>query len=254
MSFKALVVTPNIALFLFSLLWSSMASSDTVNIVSPYSIPPYVIEQSSGGIQLEIVEESLLNAGHTAKISYASNKRSLNLLQTKYVEGMINVPHDTPDIFYSEPLIEYQNGVFSLKNRHLKVDSVSDLSGLRVIAFQNASKYFGEEYLNMASNNKRYDEVVNQLAQLQMLFNHRCDVIVMDKRIFTYFWSLHQQDEGFDVQVIFSDIIPPTPRLAAFNSESMRNEFNAGLAKLKASGRYQEIIDSYVDDTLWQKK
>lgn len=253
MNVKVLVIRANIGLIIFSVLWSSIVFSDTVNIVSPYSIPPYVIQQSNNGIQLEIVKESLLNVGYTTKISYASNKRSLNLLQTKYVEGMINVPHKIPGIFYSEPVVKYQNGVFYLNNRNFNIETVSDLSKLRVVAFQNASKYFGPEYLDMVINNTRYDEVVDQLSQLQMLFNHRCDVIVMDKRIFTYFWSLHKKEEGFDASVVFADIISPTPRLVAFNSENMRDDFNAGLAKLKASGRYQKIIDSYVNDDLWKK-
>lgn len=237
-----------------SCLLPRIALSDTVNIVSPHSIPPYVIEQSSRGIQLELIKASLLNAGHTAKISYASNKRSLNLLQTNYVDGMINVPHHISGLFYSESVIDYQNGAFTLKNSGLKLASISDLSTLRVIAFQNASKYFSIEYREMAFNNNRYEEVINQFAQLHRLFNQRCDVIVMDKRIFTYFWALHQKEKGFDAPVIFYDILPPSPRLAAFNSEILRDEFNVGLAELKASGRYEEIIDSYVDDKLWQGK
>jgi len=264
MNFKVLSVTPNVVmsftrmpliwggiiLSCFSLLLPSIAFSDTVNIVSPHTIPPYVIEQSSSGIQLEVVEKSMINAGHTTKISYASNERGLNLLQTKSVDGMINVPPNIPNIFYSDSVIEYQNGVVALKSSGLKLTSISDLSTLRVVSFQNASKYFSAEYREMASNNTRYGELVSQFAQLQMLFSQRCDVIVIDKRIFSYFMDLHQNEKGFDVPVVFFDIIPPSPRLAAFTSQTLRDEFNAGLAELKASGRYQKIIDSYVDDTL----
>ncbi len=254
MNFKTLVVIPNIVLTCFSLLGSPLVFSDTVNIVSPNTIPPYVIRKSNSGIQLALVKASIANAGHTTKISYASNERSLNLLQAKSVDGMINVPPNIPNMFYSESIIEYQNGAVALKSNHLKITSISDLSPLRVVSFQNASKYFSAEYREMVSNNPRYDELVSQFSQLQMLFNQRCDVIVIDKRIFSYFKGLHKNEQGFDAPVIFYDILPPSPRLAAFNSKAMRDEFNAGLSKLKSSGRYQEIIDSYVDDTLWQKK
>lgn len=240
------------ALTIWGVFFSSQTLSQQVTLASSISIPPYVIVESDTGIQLDIVRESLARSGHTLKVLYASNKRALSFLKTKNVDGMINVPSGTPGLYYSDSTIEYQNGIIALESRNLAIVEIQDLRDLRVVGFQNASNYFGSEFKAMTEQNQSYDEVVNQLAQLNMLFKQRCDAIVMDKRIFNYYHNTYMDELGFDKSTRFYNILPPSPRYVAFHDESLRDRFNAGLKELKASGRYQEIVNSYLNEAVFK--
>jgi len=230
----------------FCLLASAQTLSQQVTIASSGSIPPYVYSESDTGIQLDIVREALTISGHTLKVMYLSNNRGLSFLKTKNVDGVINAPAGASDLYYSESTIEYQNGITVLKSRKLKISDISDLHALRVVGFQNASNYFGEEFKAMSQKNDHYDEVVNQLAQLNMLFRNRCDAIVMDSRIFDHYFNTYKEELGFNQATVFYKILPPSPRYVAFHNEALRDQFNKGLKQLKESGRHQAIIDSYL--------
>ena len=54
--------------------------------------------------------------------------------------------------------------------------------------------------------------------------------------------------KGTDVsaEVEFFQIFPPTYYKVAFISEEIRDKFNEGLAKLKASGTYAGIFRTYI--------
>jgi polar amino acid transport system substrate-binding protein len=233
-------------LLFFCIAFSTDSFSQPITIASPISIPPYVFSDSDTGIQLDIVRESLTIAGHSLKVMYASNNRGLNFLKAKVADGMINVPAGVPDLYYSASTIEYQNGVLALKSRKLVLSDVSDLQTLRIVGFQNASNYFGSEFKQLTQSNKNYDEVVNQLAQLNMLFKRRCDVVVMDHRIFNFHLNNNKTESGFDQETVFYNILPPSPRYVAFHNKALRDSFDKGLKELKASGRHQAIINSYL--------
>lgn len=234
---------------LFCLLMSAQTLSQQVTIASSGSIPPYVYSESDNGIQLDIIREALTLSGHSLKIRYLSNNRGLSFLKTKNVDGVINVPAGISHLFYSDSTIEYQNGVTALKSSELKISEISDLQALRVVGFQNASNYFGAEFKAMSLKNDHYDEVVNQLAQLNMLFRNRCDAIVMDHRIYNYYFNTYKDELGFNQATVFYKILPPSPRYVAFHNEALRDSFNKGLQQLKESGRHQEIIDQYLHST-----
>ncbi|MFD2229857.1 substrate-binding periplasmic protein [Alkalimarinus sediminis] len=216
-----------------------------VTISSSGSIPPYVFAETGTGIQLDIIREALSIAGHDLKVVYLSNNRGLSFLKTKHVDGVLNAPAGAAEYYYSDSTIEYQNGVTALKQKALNISSISDLQSLRLVGFQNASNYFGSEFKAMSQANSSYDEVVNQLAQLKLLFGKRCDAVVMDHRIFNYYLNAHSDKKGFDQETIFYDVLPPSPRYVAFHNKALRESFNEGLKALKASGRHQEIIEYY---------
>lgn len=234
-----------VAVFL-CLFASAQALSQQVTISSSGSIPPYVFAESNTGIQLDIIREALSISGYTLRVVYLSNNRGLSFLKTKNVDGVINVPAGAPDFYYSDSTIEYQNGVTALEQRELNITAISDLYALRVVGFQNASNYFGDEFKRMSETSPRYDEVVNQLAQLKLLFRNRCDAIVMDHRIFNYYLGANKNQLDFDKATVFYDILPPSPRYVAFHNKTLRDSFNKGLKALKASGRHQEIIEHYL--------
>lgn len=107
----------------------------------------------------------------------------------------------------------------------------------------------------MAESNPGYREAANQNNQISQLFAQRSDVIVLERRIFMHHLKLLRYFPGtlvkgilYDQPVIFHDIFEPIHYKMAFSTIELRNRFNRGLRKLKESGRYQQIIDSYMKE------
>ena len=65
--------------------------------------------------------------------------------------------------------------------------TIDDLIGKKVLGFQNASKFVGKEFSNFTKNNKKYSEVIQQVAQVNHLYKKNFDVIISDKLIFIYY-------------------------------------------------------------------
>jgi polar amino acid transport system substrate-binding protein len=147
-------------------------------------------------------------------------------------------------VYYSGSHITYQNIVVSLRSRALKITSIADLGKLRIIAFQDATVYLGNNFAAMAKNNPHYHELADQKSQVKMLFADRADAIVMDINIYKYFKN---QIKDFDVskEVSIAEIFTSTFYKVGFNSKETADAFNVGLAKLKSSGKYAAIVNKY---------
>ena len=77
----------------------------------------------------------------------------------------------------------------------------------------------------------------------------RYDVVLSDQRIYQYFEQLLERTSLFKAKAaVFPPFVEEDPQnyRPLFRSQQIRDDFNAGLRHLKASGRYQAIYDSYL--------
>lgn len=125
--------------------------------------------------------------------------------------------------------------------------TLAALAGLRVVGFQNASRYLGPAFAAFARDNPRYVEQANQLTQVRMLFGGQADALVMKARI--YAWQIRQlQRSQFTEKPVPVDSIALFERIAyrvAFRDPVLRDAFNAGLAKARALGHLARIEAAY---------
>lgn len=217
-------------------------------IATSSSIPPFVIAEDRG-IVIDIMREALAPAGYTPSFLFAPNRRVSHELEQGSVDGVYNLPFGSIDgVHYSAPVIEYLNVAVTLASADIQLDSLQRLRGLRVAAFQNAPAFLGEEFGALVRSHNGYQEVANQRSQLSLLFKGDTDVIILERRIFEYFLE-QRRLAGADIQpVTFHTLFPPAARYAAFREQHIREQFNAGLARLRESGRYQEIIHRYLPE------
>lgn len=209
------------------------------------ALPPYIIQESSSGIELEILRQAL-PASYNIKLVYlpfARLKVSLTDGTTDAVTP-VNESAGIKNAFYSDSHIKYQNVAITLKSRGLKINSISDLSKLRIVAFQDATLYLGPDYAAMAKANAGYSEFSAQENQVKMLFSERTDAIVMDINIYKYFKS-QIKDVDVSKEISIAEIFQPTDYKVAFKNKESATNFNAGLAKLKNSGAYAAILNKY---------
>lgn len=146
-----------------------------------------------------------------------------------------------PHMFVSEPYIIYQNVAVFLAERELNINSIDDLSGLSVAAFQRANKYLGEDYNAKVAQSSEYREVADQLKQIDMLFTGQVEAIILDINIFTYFCKRHKEaiyQNRFSVHSVFNK----QHYSAGFKSKLLKVKFDKGISKIKRSGQYQKIL------------
>lgn len=233
-------------------LWVALAapraSGQLLLIATSSSIPPFVIAEDRG-IVIDIMREALAPAGYIPSFLFAPNRRVSHELEQGSVDGVYNLAFGAIEgVHYSAPVIEYQNVAVTLGSAAIRLDNLQGLRSLRVTAFQNAQAFLGEEFGALIRDHNAYQEVTNQRSQLSLLFKGGTDVIILERRIFEYFLE-QRRLAGADVQpVTFHTLFPPAARYAAFRERHVREQFNAGLARLKESGRYQEIIHRYLPE------
>lgn len=150
---------------------------------------------------------------------------------------------------YSDVFMQYHNRAFVLASSRQDIHHVADLAGRVVFAFQNASKYLGDDFAHVVAVNPRYKEVAQQEGQAHMLLLGRIDVAVMEESIFKYY-RLKLIDEGrVDAarEVTGIELFPPTRYKAAFVDPAVRDAFNRGVAAMRTDGRYEAIYRKYTE-------
>lgn len=227
----------------------------TLTLSAGITVAPYIIQSEDpavedSGFEVDIVREIFAMAGYKISFVHEPLKRTkLSFLQ-KTVDGVMDIKDHYPEIqgsFISDEHITYYNVAFTLESKGLEINTIADLADKKVVAFQQASIAFGGEFEQMTQKNPEYKEMANQENQVSMLFLGRADVIVLDRRIFQY-RAERLENIPTDQSVTMHQLFEPSSFRIAFRESEMRDIFNAGLKKIKESGRYAEIVKSYVND------
>lgn len=236
---------------MIALLNPQFSAAEELKIGVSLSIPPYVIQESNSGLELELLYQALAVKGHTANIEYLPLARTFHELKEGKLDGIINVKEGMVDkVFYSNVAIRYQNCAISLEKNHFNINNIKDLADKKIVAFQRASSLLGDEFSQMIKSNPSYQEQARQIQQVYMLMKHRADVVVMDKNIFSYY--LRQAlIEGKLTEVeakqvaICHRIFQPTEYKFAFLSEQIRDDFNLGLKQISEDGTLSALQEKY---------
>ena len=229
--------------------------ADEITMGVGFALPPYVIQESSSGIEIDILREAFAVKGHTVKFEYLPNVRTLLFFEAGKLDGTINVKKGTMLTgYYSDDVITFQNVAVSLKENNLSIEKILDLADnrFRVLAFQNASKVLGDEFSKVAEKNIFYKEIADQSIHSLLLLKGRVDVLVSDRRILFYHlmkarMSNKLNPEEQQLKLRMHDIFPPTKYQFVFKSEKIRDDFNEGLKVIRENGAYEAIIKRYQD-------
>ncbi|MCP4137417.1 MAG: amino acid ABC transporter substrate-binding protein [bacterium] len=227
-------------------------NSKTITVATGLSVEPYVIKSNDSGFEVDIVREIFALEGYRAKFIYQPLKRTKVSFMRKLVDGVMTIKKQYPEIkesFVSDTYITYHNYALSLSSKKLKINTVADLADKSIISFQQSSLALGKEFEAMTKKNSRYREMANQRSQVAMFFAKHIDVIVLDYKIFKYHRN-RLENLPIDLPVAFHRLFKPSNYCMAFRESTMRDVFNKGLKKIKKSGRYKKIIDSYLNKNI----
>ncbi|MFB2865511.1 substrate-binding periplasmic protein [Aeromonas sp. MdU4] len=239
---------PLVGLLLVSLLPSHLLAKQLKVGVS-FAIPPYVIEQQTRGIELDLLKEAFVGSGYEPSFEFLPLERTFRMFESGTLDAIINVKEEMVDPdFLTHPVITFHNKVFTLANN--RVGTIDDLQRMRVTAFQRARIILGSTFATMANQNPHYEEVAKQQGQVHQLLRGRVDAVVLEERVFNYYLTqliaAPLAGEHYHPELVRrADLFPPTVYHFAFRSADARQLFNAQLATMKRDGRYQQIFEAY---------
>lgn len=217
-------------------------------MVSSY-FPNNVEKDKKSGRELEIVNETLKCMNYQSELFLEPYFRHIKSFSSggKY-DMAITVPHEVKVKGHlTDSHVYYQNGIVVRKEDFPKgLESLKDLKGKHVIAFNNASVLLPD-----VGKNKHlfasYAENASQFQQSVMLLKKRVDAIIADGLIQMghHEKALRENPELRDKQIRFFGIFEPSPFHVAFKDKALAKKFNECLKELRSSGRHQFINKKY---------
>ncbi|MFO1252781.1 MAG: transporter substrate-binding domain-containing protein [Inhella sp.] len=215
-------------------------------------IPPFSFPATDSGIEIETYREALALRGHQLKPVYYAFARVPMAFKSGEVDAaMTDLGEDLRPFggHYGDTAVVYDNVFVTLRQLQRKIRTPADLKGLSVVSFQGAAKRF-PEWLEPVKQAGLYREVNDQATQVRMLMAGRVDVVLSDRHIFRYF-SLQVRNQGQAVLPVDEHRFT-TPKAddyrPVFRDPKIRDDFNAGLKQLRASGRLRAIYQRYLEE------
>ena len=241
-----------VAVFGSAMLFPPRASAEgeTYVIATDTTFAPFEFQDAQGnfvGIDMDLIREIAKDQGFTVDIKPLGFDAALQAVQANQVDGVIagmSITEDRKKVFdFSDPYFEsgVQMAVLATNN---DVKSYDDLRGKRV-AVKNGTEganfadsikaKYGFDVVSFADSSSMFDEVKtgNSLAVFE------------DYPVLAYGIT---QGNGFKT-------VTPKEKGSSYgfavnkgrNAELLK-KFNAGLKNLRESGRYNEIVNSYLGE------
>ena len=238
------------SLVLSFLLLPFSASSEEIDVVVGWNKPPYVISQENSGFEVDVARAILADIGHDLSPIYVPFGRTARLLEDNLIDlGLTqNSAHVLDSAILSDPYVVYQNVAVTRAESEFEINSIEDLRGKSIIAFQTADAVLGEAFRQIVTDQATYMEMARQDRQVDMLMLGHVDVVILDRNIFNYFKS--NNTAYSDDEIVFHELFPISPYSAAIPDPELRVAFNNKLRTFIETGRYQQLLDKYKLDNL----
>ena len=194
------------------------------------------------GIEKEIIETIFTRQGYTTRFYIYSYSRLLKEFHQHKLDFASPFTGPQRNSFKTDTYLPFKDIAITLKRHHVKLETIGDLNGKRIIAYQHASSILGKEFSQLINISRAsYREIAHRRNQLKMLIKNRTDVVIGEQRI------LHNLGEELLFNQLISQhyIFPACHYGGGAWRKALAHEFNAGLALLKQSGEYQEILNKY---------
>ncbi len=232
-----------------------VASSRGKELVVAFSLdaPPYIMDGGKAGIELQIVRRALKLKGYTVRVRQMPYGELADAVVTKGVDAAATVTPTDNGTYYSDDYITFRNAAITRKRSGLKIDTIADLQGKSIVAWQNAYEDLGPEFQALfapdvtAPYRKKYREIASQKQQVEMFWKGQAEVIVIDEAVMQWFTREMPKDVDTSAPLVYHRIFPPKTQFRiSFKSERVRDDFNAGLQEIRSSGLYEKLYERYL--------
>ncbi|MDF2178110.1 transporter substrate-binding domain-containing protein [Aliiglaciecola sp. CAU 1673] len=226
--------------FLCLLVAQAHAAGKVLHVGFHYSAP-WAYAGEGGrlqGIDYDIVSRIFEHAGYQIKAEIYSHERLIQKFSDKELDFASPVAVPIAGAYLTVPYFAILDVAVAPANSYVRLDELADLKGLDVVAYQKATEVLGAEYVGIVSG-AGYLEMAERDRQFDLLFNHKVQVMVGDEKVLRYYASKRYGEGAIKVFRIF----PFKNYPAAAWDKQVVEDFNQGLAKMQASGEYQQLLD-----------
>lgn len=232
-----------IIIFIYS---TASAAQQPFRVVVGLSKPPYVIQESKTGFELELIQQLLLSIHKQPEFIFIPYGRSEKMLALPSIDAVMTVNNKTfiNTINISEPYINYQNVAISLKKSNIKLNNIKDIEKYSIASFQSAHKILGDEFALAVSKSPMYFQVAKQEKQLELLVLERVQLLVMDIKIFLHYFAKQNTDIKLS-EIEIHSVFLISPYSMAFKNKTDVDDFNQALTIFKSSEKYQKLQEKY---------
>jgi len=192
------------------------------------------------GIEYQIVSRIFQRAGISVEYELHGYSRLLKQFSDKKLDCASPVAVNVSGAHYTEPYLPFEDVAISLQKAQLSINSIADLRGKRIVAYQQAQNVLGEHFREaVAASN--YIELAERELQLELLFSDRVDVVVGERRISHYLAAKRAPEMLLNTHHLFGEKKYP----AACWPAEIADVFNAGLLQLQHSGELADILKRF---------
>lgn len=220
----------------------ALAAAEPVRIGLHLSAP-WSFRNAAGeldGIEYQLVSRIFSRAGYQVEYELHSYSRLLKQFTDKKLDCASPVAVPVSGASYTQPYLPFQDVVISLQHAALDVNSLADLAGKRIVAYQQATQVLGADF-NAAVAQANYLELAERELQLELLFSQRVDLVIGEKRVLHYLAASVAPQYPLATHYLFTQQQYP----AACWQTALTEVFNNGLALLQQSGELTQILQQY---------
>lgn len=200
---------------------------------------PWAYRNTQGeitGVDYEIVRTVLQHEGIDAEFELYSYNRLLKLFSEKKLDIASPVAVPYPGALYSQPYFSLQDVVVTKSSTPLTINTLQDLEGKTIVAYQQASEVLGPDFA-ATMKKAHYLEEADRVQQFELLMNDRVQLMVGDAKVLAYYAAKNYGSGSINIHRIFPSVDYP----AAFWSAELQAKFNSGLLHLTESGELKKI-------------
>ncbi|WP_170829166.1 substrate-binding periplasmic protein [Pseudoalteromonas amylolytica] len=222
------------------------AQAQVMKVVGGHNPWPPYIESDGSGLVNDILHAAFDSQGIELEIQTAPFSRMLILLEERKVDLIAALwwterRHKT--ILFSQPYFHNELAVVSHQDSH------ADFRGAKSLRYKTVAAIRGYAYHELLESIEQVKviDVHSLRACLEMVYKRRADFAIADVLAFT-----HEQKKAPELRALIAHlpVLLSWPLHIGVNrahpqAEEIIERFNLGLAELKETGRYQQIIAKY---------
>jgi polar amino acid transport system substrate-binding protein len=192
------------------------------------------------GIEYQLVSRIFNRAGYQVEYELHSYSRLLKQFGDHKLDCASPVAVPVEGASYTKAYLPFQDVAISLRDAKLAIETLDDLAGKRIVAYQQAEHVLGADFSAVVAK-ANYIELAERELQLELLFSDRVDVVVGEQRVLHYLAEKVAPQLTLTTHNLFTEKSYP----AACWQTSLVDVFNQGLLQLDQNGELAQLLRQY---------
>ncbi|MBB5205439.1 ABC-type amino acid transport substrate-binding protein [Inhella inkyongensis] len=214
------------------------------------NFPPYFNERGTDGLFNDLIREvfALMPQFQLQLVPQMSNYRLVRALNSGAIDGVANIFSGTQiQGCRTDPVFRFTDVAISRADSRLVVDKLDDLAGKRIVTYQGAKEFLGQDFARaVASDSTQYRETPQPLMQVHALTQGTADLSIGDLYIFLHGLKTRADPSVQAGHFTIHRLFPDSYSYMAFREKRHCEAFNSALAQLRKSGAYDALYDKHL--------